>query len=118
MRKGIAMSATLLLTRPFGLADAARPFQVVLDGEPVGEIRNNSRTEIPVVAGEHTLQIRTPNIITRRPGRGSPEVFFEAGDGDTAEFTCRCPRYPRASYWYLACVLGDSDRWIELDQVQ
>lgn len=112
------MTATLLLTRPLRVADAAQPYHVLLDGETVGVVRNNSSAEVPITDGEHTLQIRTPNIITRRPGRGSPEVIFEVGDGDTAEFTCGCPRYPRASYLYVACVLGDSDRWIELEQVQ
>ena len=109
------MSATLPLARPLRVADAARPYQVLLDGEEVGEVRNHSSADVPVVDGKHTLQIGTPNIVTRRPGRGSPVVAFEVGDGDTAEFTCRCPRYPRAAYWYLACVLGDSQRWIELE---
>lgn len=109
------MSATLLLTRPLRVADAAMPYHVLLDGEQAGTVRNNSSAEVPIAAGEHTLQIRTPNIITRRPGRGSPVVTFEVDDGETAEFACRCPRYPRAAYWYIACVLGDSQRWIELE---
>ncbi len=112
------MSATLLLTRPLRVADAAQPYHVLIDGETVGAVRNNSSAEVPIASGKHTLQIRTPNIVTRRPGRGSPVVTFEVGDGETAEFTCRCPRYPRASYWYITCVLGDSNRWIELERVQ
>jgi hypothetical protein len=109
------MTATLLMTRPFRVADAARPYQVLLDGEEVGVVRNKSSAEVPITPGEHTLQVRMPNIVTRRPGRGSPVVTLKIGDGDAAQFTCRCPRYPRAAFWYFACVLGDSSGWIELE---
>jgi hypothetical protein len=113
-----AHNAALLLTRPFRVSDAAQPYHVLLDGERVGTVRNHSSTEVPVEAGEHTLQVNTPNVLTRRPGRGSQVVTFEVGDSDVAEFTCRCPKYPSALYWYLVCVFGDPDRWIELEQVK
>ncbi len=112
------MSATLRLTRPFRVADAGRPYQIVLDGEAAGEIRNKSTAEIPVAAGEHTVQVRLLNIVTRRPGRGSPVVTFEAGDGETAEFACRAPRYPQAWWSYIAAMLGGQDRWIQLEEAQ
>ena len=109
------MNATLRLTRPFRVADAGRPYQIVLDGETAGEIRNHSRTEMPIAAGEHTLQVRLVTITGKRPGRGSPVVTFEVGDGETAEFVCRAPRYPQASLSYLAASLGDQDRWLRLE---
>jgi hypothetical protein len=112
------MGATLLLTRPYRLADAARPYQIVLDDEPGGQIRMNSSAEMPIAAGTHTLQIRLPKIVSRRPGRGSPTVTFDVGDGEAAEFACHPPAYPQASFRWIASLLGDPDRWIQLERAQ
>ncbi len=74
----------------------------MLDGRPVGEIRGNSSTEMPIVAGTHTLQVRLLTLIGRRPGLGSPVVTFEVVDGDAAGFACRAPSYPQASFRWIA----------------
>lgn len=110
------MTATLLLTRPSRLADAARPYRIVLDGRTVGEVRGNSSTEMPIVAGTHTLQVRLLTLIGRRPGLGSPVVTFEVVDGDAAGFECHAPSYPQASFRWIASFLGGRDRWIQLEQ--
>jgi hypothetical protein len=47
------MSATLLLTRPLRVSDAAQPYHVLLDGETVDVVRNHSSAKVPVTAGEH-----------------------------------------------------------------
>ena len=112
------MNATLLLTRPSLLADAGRPYQIVLDGKAVGEIRNNSSTEIPVVAGTHTLQIRVLTLVGRRPGRGSPGVTFDIANGQAAEFSCHPPAFAQSWFLWVASVLGDPNRFILLEKAR
>jgi hypothetical protein len=108
------MSAKVLLTRTFRLADAARSYQVLLDGEPASQIRNNASTEIPVAAGTHTLQIRVLTLLGKRPSRGSPEVSFEVGDDRTVQFHCHPPGLAQA--WYL--WVGDPARFIRLERTR
>jgi hypothetical protein len=108
------MSAMLQVIRPFRLADAARPYQVVVDGEPASEVGNNASTEIPVAAGTHTLQIRVLTLVGKRPSRGSQEVSFEVGDGQAAQFSCHPPGLAQA--WYL--WVGDPARFIRLERAR
>jgi hypothetical protein len=112
------VSATLRLTRADGFADAARPYQIVVDAEAAAEIRNAASTELPIGAGTHTLQVRTLKIVGARPGLASPTVTFEVGDGEVAGFTCHPPSYPRAAFRWFAALLGERDRWIELESAQ
>jgi len=53
------MTATLLLSRPFRSADLGRTYQIVLDGNPAGELRVSSSVTLALGAGTHTLQVRS-----------------------------------------------------------
>jgi hypothetical protein len=114
----VIMTATLLLTRPFRAADLGRAYQIVLDGMLAGELRESSSVTLPVGPGTHTLQVRLLTLFGKRPGRRSPVVTFEVADGHVAEFACDPPKYPRTSWWWLVCVLGDPERWLQLHQVR
>ena len=72
------MTATLRLVRP---ADAVWSYQIVLDGNSAGQIRNGPNIQIATSAGTHTLQIRSLHTINRHlglarsvAGSGSPSV--------------------------------------------
>jgi len=65
------MTATLQVTRSSRLADAARTYRVLLDGEMTGEICNHASTEIPITSSgsrRSTLEgtVCTPTISTPR----------------------------------------------------
>jgi hypothetical protein len=109
------VSASVHLSRASRLADLARPYEVVVDGQIVGEIRNNTSIEVAVAPGPHSLQVRLLTLLGRRPGRSSSIVRFEAIDRDRLAFVCYSPSYPRAAWQWLAPVLGSHDRWITLE---
>jgi hypothetical protein len=73
---------------------------------------------MPVAAGTHTLQIRALTLVGRRPGRGSPEVTFDAGDGEAAKFSCHPPAFAQSWFLWVASLLGDPDRFIHLNKVR
>jgi hypothetical protein len=113
----IDMSATLKLTRSSRLADAARTYQVVLDGKMTREIRNSANAEMPIAPGKHMLQILVPKIIKisdQHPSLSSPAVTFDVDDGETVEFVSHPPSYPQAALSWIVDLSGKRDRWIEL----
>ena len=112
------MTATLLVTRPFRSADLARAYQIVLDGQPAGELRASSKATVPTGPGTHTLQVRLLTAFRKRPGRRSPVVTFAIADEDVAEFACDPPTYPKTAWWWVVCLLGDPERWMRLHQVR
>lgn len=112
------MTATLMVTRPFRAADMGRAYQVVLDGMPAGKLRESSSITVPVAPGRHTLQVRLLTLFTKRPGRRSPVVTFEVADDDVTEFACDPPKYPRTSWWWIVCLLGDPEKWLQLHEVK
>lgn len=83
-----SVTAELQLTRPPRLADAVWPYEVVLDGENAGEIRNRASIGLPISPGTHTLQIRSLHVVNRHLGLASPAATFEVSDTETAEFVC------------------------------
>lgn len=112
------MNATLQLTRSSRLADAARTYQVLLDGKVSGSIGNDGRTEMSIAPGEHTLQIVVPKIVKivkRHPALSSPTVTFEVDEGKSAKYVCHPPSYPQAALSWITSQFGERDRWIELN---
>lgn len=102
------MSATVRLERGMQIAvlDRKRSYQILLDGEPAGQIALNETAELPVDPGDHTLQL------TSTGRRRSPERAFTAADESVTEFTCHAqPVWP---LMIMAFVLPA--RWIALKQ--
>lgn len=100
------MSATLHLDRgmPMAVFDRKRPYQILLDGAPVGEIALSEEFETRIEPGRHTLQL------TSTGSRRSPERAFIAADESMIEFTCHAqPIWP---LMLMALVLPG--RWIAL----
>lgn len=108
------MTATLRLARPFRLADAVWPYQIVLDGRIAGEIRNRATIELPAPAGTHTLQVRSLHVINRRLGLASAATTFEVRDNETADFICHPRPFLHALFAWIACLFGDRSQWITL----
>lgn len=50
--------ASLTITRDSGYADRLRAYQVVLDGERIGEIRNGETKEFSIASGKHVLSLK------------------------------------------------------------
>jgi hypothetical protein len=109
------MSATLRLARPFRLADAVWPYQIVLDGHNVGEIRNRATIQLPTSAGTHTLQIRSLHVINRHLGLASPATTFEVRDNETADFVCHPRPFIQTLVVWITCLFGDRSQWITLE---
>ena len=68
------------ITRDSGYADRIRAYQVVIDGNVVGEIKNCQQLELDVPQGRHQLHLKIDWC-------RSNIVDFEA-DGNTIEFQC------------------------------
>lgn len=81
------MPATLKLTHKAIGAEVRRaPYEVLVDGQPVGAVKMNDTIERSVDPGQHTVQIRD--------GRksSSPETFY-AAEGETVAFRCTGKRF-------------------------
>ena len=76
------MPATLQLThKTIGVEVRRGPYEVVLDGHPVGSVALNDTFETPVEPGPHTLKLRS--------GRNSSRTkTFDAADGEIVSFRC------------------------------
>jgi hypothetical protein len=82
------MSATLRLTRNVGSAafELRRgPFDILVDGEPVGSISNHETVETAVESGHH-------NLVLRKGRYSSHTRTFDAADGETLDFSCNGAR--------------------------
>jgi hypothetical protein len=111
------MSTELQLTRSSRLADAAWRYQIVLDGHNAGVIRNGATAQLPISAGEHTLQVRSLHIINRHLGLASPSATFAITEGKPAQFICHAPSFARALSQWITCLRGDRSQWIMLERV-
>ncbi len=81
------MPATLRLThKAFGAEVRRDPYDVVVDGEPVGSVEMNDTVEIPVEPGRHTLQVRDGR-------KSSSAETFDAAEGEIAAFRCTGKRF-------------------------
>jgi hypothetical protein len=110
------MSATLQLSRSFGVADAAWPYSIVLDGQTVGKITNRKSTKIELSPGTHTLQIFSLHMILSLLHFSSPTVTLDVSDDETADFTCHARPFPQIIYWLIAALRGQRSRWIVLER--
>ena len=76
------MAATLEVThRTIGVEVRRGPYDVLVDGDPVGAVELDGTFATPVEPGRHTLQVRN--------GRNSSRAqTFDAADGETVAFRC------------------------------
>jgi hypothetical protein len=109
------MSPTLQLSRSSRVADAAWPYEIVLDGHAAGKITNRASSSLEIAASPHTLQLRSLHVINRHLGLASPVVTFDADDGDDAEFVCHPRPFVQTLYWWIACLVGARTQWIVLE---
>lgn len=71
----------LRISRDSGWADKARSYQVMLNGEPIGTIRDGEEKSFPVPDGRHELAIKIDWC------RCDP-LPFEVAGGKTVAFEC------------------------------
>lgn len=76
------MATTLRLThKAIGVEVRRGPYEVVVDGQPMGTLEMNHSIEIPIEPRRHTLQVRS--------GRNSSRIkTFDAAQGQTVVFRC------------------------------
>lgn len=111
------MSTQVQLTRSSRLADAAWRYQIVLDGQNAGVIRNGATAQLSTPPGEHTLQIRSLHIVNRHIGLASPPATFNLDDGKHAQFLCHAPSFAQALPQWITCLRGDRSQWIKLERI-
>ena len=81
------MSATLRVTHKAIGAEVRRgTYDVVVDGEPVGSVEMNDTIDIPIEAGDHTLQVRNGRNLSRT-------LTFDATDDQVVAFRCTGKRF-------------------------
>ena len=81
------MSATLKLTHKAIGAEVRRgPFEVVVDGQPVGSLEMNDTIEVPIEAERHTLQVRNGRNLSRT-------LTFDAPEDQVVAFRCTGKRF-------------------------
>ena len=81
------MSATLKLTHKAIGAEVRRaPYEVLVDGQPVGLVEMNDSIEVAVEPGQHTVQIRDGRKCSRAEN-------FDIGQGETVAFRCTGKRF-------------------------
>ena len=81
------MSATLELTHKAIGAEVRRgPYDVVVDGRPVGSVAMNGTIRLPVERGRHTLQVREGR-------KSSGTEPFDAAEGEVVAFRCTGKRF-------------------------
>jgi hypothetical protein len=75
------VSATLRLVREAALAIELRrgPFEVLLDGNPIGTIEWHGTFEQPIAPGHHTIRMRHGRYSSR-------DHSFDAADGQTVVY--------------------------------
>jgi hypothetical protein len=90
--------------------DRARAYQVLIDGEPVGEIHNGATGEFAVGVGLHSLRLKVDWV-------GSPTEEFTVLPGQVVQFRCRAGVKPLFAAWELVRSIWRRDGWIQLEQV-
>lgn len=81
------MAAELRLERHgkiIGFELRRRPFEVILDGKEIASLEVNQTAELPVEAGQHTLQVRGGRYASR-------VLSFDVDDDHVANFRCHSP---------------------------
>lgn len=74
--------ALLKIMRDSGYADRARAYTVVVDGKPVGHIRNGEIREFPITGGQHDLSLKVDWC-------RSNVIHFTAAEGDVVTFDAK-----------------------------
>ena len=111
------MSTQLQLMRSSRLADAAWRYQIVLDGQSAGSIRNGAPVQFSTSPGEHTLQVRSLHVVNRHIGLSSPPATFTINDGEQVQFVCHAPGFAHALKQWIQCLRSDRSHWITLERI-
>lgn len=91
----------LTLRREASWSARLRAFQMLIDGQPQGTIREGETSHISLTSGPHRLRLRVDWC-------RSPEVEFQVGPGEAVAYACR------ASYLSPLDPLIRPRRYIEL----
>ena len=71
--------AVITIVRPSGSLDILRAYQIILDGEKIGQIKDGETKQFTVAAGRHQLALKVD-------WSGSKTIQFTATEGDKPEF--------------------------------
>ncbi len=95
--------------RDSGYADRLRAYEVIVDGNTAGEIRNGGTKKFPISSGQHDLLLKIDWC-------GSKTIRFTTGDGEVRTFDAKSNlRGPKllAALWY---ALFACSSWIVLSE--
>lgn len=89
-------------------ADAARAYQIYVDGELKSEIRRGGSEDFFVPEGAHRIRLKIDWC-------GSPEIEFSAGAEETVEFECGNNTKGLFAMYYILFARNDY-LWLKIKQ--
>lgn len=103
------MSKRIIIKRNSGYADKLRPYEIVLDGKVIGEVKNNQTVELHISGDVHSLHMKIDwcrsNIIN-----------FESNK-DITEFECGSNLRGFKIIFSIIYVIFLRDQYIWLSQI-
>jgi len=99
------------IIRDAGYVDRLRAYQIMIDGQTVGELKNGEIKQFSVPAGQHQLAVKVDWC-------GSKRVHFKIAEGETLEFDAKSNVRGKHGYGILWTVFFDRYSYLALEQRQ
>ena len=103
----MSAQSTIKLERESKYMDRIRKYQVIVDGEEVGTIKNGESATFKIAPGPHELVLQID-------WASSPPVTIDARPGGTVRLACRPKANPLNALYY---ILFARQKYLELDVV-
>ena len=97
------------ITRNSSYTDKLRAYQVVVDGNSIGEINDGDTKSFDVKPGVHTLRMKID-------WGGSNEVEFKLSRNETINFRCASSMTGLRGWFGVVYVLFLPNRYVELER--
>lgn len=107
--KGEERMGTITISRESQFMNKMRSYDIYVDGEKIGEIKNGGTEELPVPPGEHVIQLQIDWC-------KSKEIPFRLSEGEKQSFQCGS----RLKGWKVLKASSSMDKedvFVYLDQV-
>ncbi|MEX0663729.1 MAG: hypothetical protein WD598_03030 [Acidimicrobiia bacterium] len=103
----MSAQSTIQLERASKFMDRIRKYQVFVDAEEVGTIKNGESVSFPIAPGRH-------EVVLLIDWASCPPVTIDAKPGGTVRMACRPKANPLNALYY---VLFAREKYLELDVI-